>query len=284
MNINTKSLVKDQLQKLVVRAILIIFLILTLFPFIWDLYSSLKTNTEFMANPFALPTTLHWENYASALRSGAIGRNVWNSLYVVVVSLLITLVCSIPCSYCLVRYRFIGSSLILGTFMTCLFITGNYIIIPLFLQMNKLHILNNLTGLALVYSAFRIPYSVYLLTGYMKSIPHDYEEAAILDGCTSFDVLRRIIIPLTKPGILTVIMLTVMYSWNEYALALVLVMDPKKQTLPVGLASLSQMQQYATDWVTLFAALAIAFIPTLIIYAISKKQLLEGVNAGGIKG
>ena len=150
--------------------------------------------------------------------------------------------------------------------------------------MNKLHILNNLTGLALVYSAFRIPYSVFLLTGYMKNIPHDYEEAAILDGCTSFGVLRRIIVPLTKPGILTVIMLTIMYSWNEYAMALVLVMDPKKQTLPVGLASLSQMQQYATDWVTLFAALAIAFIPTLLIYGASKKQLMEGVNAGGIKG
>lgn len=284
MNVNTKSIVKNQLQKLGVRLILIAFLILTIFPFIWDLYSSLKTNTEFMSNPFALPTTLHWENYISAMETGAIGRNVWNSLYVVVVSVLITIVCAVPCSYCLVRYKFVGSSLILGTFMTCLFITGNYIIIPLFLQMNKLHILNNLTGLALVYSAFRIPYSVFLLTGYMKNIPHDYEEAAILDGCTSFGVLRRIIVPLTKPGILTVVMLTIMYSWNEYTMALVLVMDPKKQTLPVGLASLSQMQQYATDWVTLFAALAIAFIPTLLIYAVSKKQLMEGVNAGGIKG
>lgn len=284
MNVNDKSILKKHLVRLLVRAILFLFLLLTVYPFLWNLYSSFKTNTEFLDNAFSLPTSMHWENYVRALEACNIGQYIWNSLYVVVLSLALTLVCVVPCSYCLVRYKFPGSSLIMKSFMACLFISGNYILMPLFLQMNRLHLLNKLNGLVLVYAAFRIPFSVFLLSGYMRGIPREYEEAAIVDGCSPFGVLRNVIIPLSRSGIITISMLTVMASWNEYVMAMVLVTDPDKKTLPVGLAALQAVQEYATDWVALFAGMVIAIIPTFIIYIMCKKYLMQGLNVGGLKG
>ena len=284
MDINTKSKVKQALGNTVARIILLVFFVITVYPFIWATLTSLKTNAEFCNSPFALPTSLNWDNYARAWATAGLDKYVWNSLFVTALTLVFTLVLVIPCSYCLVRYKFPGNRVIMALFLTCLFITGNYILIPLFLQMNKLHLLNSLWGLIIVYSAFRIPYSCFLLTGYLQGIPKDYEEAATLDGCGPFRVLLNVIVPLAKPSVTTIAMLTLMAAWNEYTMAFIMVTDPAKKTLTVGLQALQQVMEYATDWVALFAGLMIAFIPTLFIYAACKNQLMQGVNVGGLKG
>ena len=156
--------------------------------------------------------------------------------------------------------------------------------IPLFLQLNELGWLNKLTPLGLLYAVGQIPFSIFLLTGFMKGIPRDYEEAAMIDGCGYPTILRRIIVPMAKPGIVTVLMLSTMRIWNEYVLALVLLTDPAKQTIPVGVATIYEIQRYATDWGALFAALVLVLVPTALVYAVGQKYLIEGVNMGGVKG
>ena len=128
------------------------------------------------------------------------------------------------------------------------------------------------------------PFAIFLLTGFLRSIPRDYEEAAMIDGCGPFRILTSIIIPMCKPGIVTVCMISAMAAWNEYPVALVMVTDPTKATLPVGLANLYEIQRYATDWGALFAALVLALIPTVILFIVGQKQLVQGLSVGGVKG
>lgn len=266
------------------RFIMILITIIALYPLLWNVYSSFKTNTEFLDNPFSLPSSLKWDNYVRAFQKSNIGNNLLNSLYVVVVCLAVLVVCVIPCAYVLSRFKFPASKLIMNIFMAAIFIQATYIMIPLFLQFNALGWLDKLTPLGMLYAIMQFPFSIFLLSGFMRTIPRDYEEAGMIDGCDYFGILRKIIIPMSKPGIVTVCMLSAMAAWNEYAVALVMVTSPKKQTLPVGLANLYEVQRYATDWGALFAALVLVLVPTLILYGIGQKYLIQGINVGGIKG
>lgn len=275
-----RKLLSDGLLRLTLIGITAVML----YPVIWNIYSSFKTSTEFLGDPFALPASLQWDNYLRALQKTNIPDNFKNSLYVVVVSLLLIALLVVPCSYCLARFRFFGSRLMRGLYMSLIFIQVPCIMIPLFLQLNDLGWLNKLTPLSLLYAVGQIPFSVFLLSGFMRGIPRDYEEAAMIDGCSYFGILWRIIAPMAKPGIVTVLMLSTMSVWNEYVLALVLLTDPAKQTIPVGVAAMYEMQRYATDWGALFAALVLVLLPTAILYAIGQKYLIEGVNIGGVKG
>lgn len=276
----TRKLLSNGLLRLTLIGITVVML----YPVFWNIYSSFKTSTEFLGDPFALPASLQWDNYLRALQKTNIPDNFKNSLYVVVVSLLLTALLVVPCSYCLARFRFFGSRLMRGLYMSLIFIQVPCIMIPLFLQLNDLGWLNKLTPLSLLYAVGQIPFSVFLLSGFMRGIPRDYEEAAMIDGCSYFGILWRIIAPMAKPGIVTVLMLSTMSVWNEYVLALVLLTDPAKQTIPVGVAAMYEMQRYATDWGALFAALVLVLLPTAILYAIGQKYLIEGVNIGGVKG
>lgn len=207
-----------------------------------------------------------------------------NTLIVELVALSVMAVLVIPSSYCLSRFRFWGSRVMQNTYMSLIFIQAPCIMIPLFLQMNALGWLNKLGPLGLLYAVLQVPFSVFLLSGFMRSIPREYEEAAMIDGCGYFRIMHGIIIPMAKPGIITVMMLAAMGFWNEYVVALVMLSDPSKQTLAVGVAALYEVQRYATDWGALFAALVIVLLPTALIYAIGQRYLVEGINVGGLKG
>lgn len=281
---NNKSKNQKVIVKWLTRLFLILVSVIMLYPFIWNIVTSFKTNTEFLTDPFAWPQGMAWDNYARALVKSKMADYIGNSALVVVMTLSLTLIMAVPCSYALVRYKFFGSRLIMGIFMTALFISGQYIIIPLFLQMNKFHMLNSLIGISVVYATFRLPEAIFLLSGYMATIPHDYEEAANLDGCSVFGVFRHIVVPMARPGIATISLLTVMSAWNEYAIALVALQQEEKKTLPVGIANLYEIQQFATDWTGLFAALVLALIPSVIVFLVCEKQLLKGITVGGLKG
>lgn len=274
---------KNILKRWASRVCLIFFALLFLYPMWWNLISSFKSNTEFLTDPFAFPQGVEIDNYIRAFTKANMGAYFFNSVYVVVVSTALTLFFVIPISYVLARYKFRGSKLITNFFMCCVFIQATYIMVPLFLQMNRMNLLDNLTAMSLVYAVFRFPFSIFLLIGFMKGIPTAYEEAAEIDGCGRLRILISIIIPMAKPGIVTVGMLSAMAYWNEYPLALVLIQTEAKKTLPVGLANLYEVQQYATDWSALFAALIIVLVPTIFLYLAGQKQLIGGVGLGGIK-
>lgn len=284
MTSNEKSIIKAKLIKSLTRIFLLIVAALMLYPLMWNFISSLKTSHEFLTDPFAWPMGLALDNYVRAYVKSDLAANILNSLYVVCLSLIIIIICVVPCSYCLVRYKFLGAKLILNIYMAAIFIQATYIMIPLFLQMNKLNMLNSLSSLSLLYATMQFPFAIFLLSGYMRGIPRDYEEAAMIDGCGPFRILWNIIIPMCKPGIVTVCMISAMAAWNEYPVALVMVTDPLKATLPVGLANLYEIQRYATDWGALFAALVLALIPTIILFICGQKQLVKGLSDGGVKG
>lgn len=269
---------------IVLRIFLIIQALIVVYPLIWNVLASFKTNTEVMESPWSLPKTLNWENYVNAFTTARIGDYMLNSVLVVAMSMVILLAVALPTAYALGRMQFRGRGLITNLYMAGLFIGGAYIIVPLFILMNNLHMLDNRFWLSAVYATGSLSFSVYLMIGFMKSIPQDFEEAALIDGAGYMNILFRIILPITRPAIVTLVVFGFFDFWNEYVLALTLVTSDEKKTIPIGLANLMQIQQYATDWGSLFAGLVIVLIPTVIVYALLQKRLTEGMMMGGIKG
>lgn len=270
--------------KLILRIFLLIQSAVVLYPLLWNVLASFKTNQEVMESPWSLPSSLNWQNYVNAFTTARIGDYMLNSVLVVIMSMVILLVAALPTAYALGRMHFRGRNLIINLYMAGLFIGGAYIIVPLFMMMNNLNMLDNRFWLSAVYATGSLSFSVYLMIGFMKSIPRDFEEAALIDGAGYMGILFRIILPITRPAIVTLIVFGFFDFWNEYVLALTLVTSDEKKTIPIGLANLMQIQQYATDWGSLFAGLVIVLVPTVIVYMLLQKRLTEGMMMGGVKG
>lgn len=284
MSVSTTGKTRRIIGRWLLRLFMIAVTVVMLFPIVWNVYSSFKTNTEFLTNAFSLPGGLEWDNYARALAESNLPANFMNSILVVVLSLVVIMVCAVPSAYCLSRFKFFGSRFMTNIYMAAIFIQATYIMVPLFMQMNSLNFLNKLTPLAVLYAVMQFPFSIFLLTGFLRTIPLAYEEAAMIDGCSHFGILLRVIVPMSRSGIVTVGMLSAMAAWNEYAVALVMITDETKATIPVGVARLFAVARYATDWGALFAALVMVLVPTIILYVIGQKHLIQGINVGGIKG
>ncbi len=268
----------------ILRIILIAFTVVFVYPFFWNLICSFKTNTEYLTDPYSLPSGLQIENYVNAFKKANMGSYFLNSVFVVILAVVILLTFVIPAAYVLARFRFKGSKAISTLYMACIFLQPTYIMIPLFLEVQSINGLNSLPVLALVYAVMQFPFAIFTLMGFIEALPTGYEEAARIDGGTNLGILIRVVVPLCKPGIATITMLTAMGFWSEYPLALVLMTEETKRTIPIGLANLFEVQKYATDWGAMFAGLIIVLVPTLMIYLIGQKQLLQGITLGGLKG
>ena len=253
--------------------------------------ASLKQNSEFYASPWALPKGFYLQNFVDAWKTANMGSYFINSITVTAMGLGLLLVVALPASYVLARYNFIGKNIIKGLFMSGLFINVSYIVVPIFLMLidagellGSQLFLNNRFILSLIYAATALPFTVYLLSGYMKTIPKAYEEAANVDGAGHFRTMVQIILPMAKPSIITVLLFNFLSFWNEYIIALTLMTDDSSKTLPVGLMNLMKAQNAAAQYGRLYAGLIIVMLPTLILYIAVQKKLLSGMNVGGIKG
>lgn len=276
--------VKHWLYTALVRLILIVAALAVIVPLLWNILTSFKTNTEIMGNPWALPKSVQIGNYVRAFTKANMGAYAINSVFVTLLSLVLLVILAVCSSYALSRFRFRGRKAIRMLFMGGIFVQMIYIVVPLFLLMTKLKMNDSRVWISVVYAISMLPFSIFLLSGFFKSIPHDYEDSAMIDGCGYFRTMVSIIAPLAKPGIITVVIFGFFAFWNEYPLALTLLSTDSKKTLPIGLANLMEVQKYATDWGALFAGLVIVLLPTLVIYTLSQKKLTEGIQAGGIKG
>lgn len=279
-----KDSIKRQTANWILRIFLLLVTVVFLYPFFWNLISSFKTNTEYLTNPYSLPGSINIQNYINAIKKANMASYFANSVFVVILSTAILLIFVMPAAYVLARYTFPGSKAIINLYMACIFLQPTYIMIPLFLELQAVNGLNNRGVMALVYAVMQFPFAIFTLHGFIQAMPTGYEEAAKMDGGSNFKILTKVVVPLCKPGIVTITMLTAMGFWNEYPLALVILTDETKKTLPIGLANLFEVQKYATDWGALFAGLILVLIPTLIIYLIGQKQLLQGISVGGLKG
>ncbi len=265
------------------RVVLLLFSLLVIVPIVWAIYSSFKTNSEYLSSAWALPSGLHWQNYENAIVKANMGAYFINSIGVTALSLVLLTVVTVPCSYVLSRFSFKLNKLITTFIMAGLFINANYLVVPIFVQL-KNGFLNNRLVLCVVYAGSTLPFYIYLLSSFLKSIPKDYEEAATIDGCGYWRTMLEVIVPMSLPGLITVFMFGFMSYWNEYMLSLTLITDPMKRTLPVGLKNLMEIQKYATDWGAMFAGMVLVMLPTMIFYACVQKKLTAGIALGGIKG
>lgn len=277
------------LYKIFIYVALITLAISILVPVAWVFMASIKQNSEFYGNPWALPAGFYWENFTEAIRIANMGDYFMNSIIVTALALLILLVVALPSSYVLARYHFTGKKFMNMLFMAGLFINVNYIVVPIFLMLSGWDqslgmtiFLNNKFMLALVYAATAIPFTVYLLSSYFKTLPKAYEEAALIDGCGYFKTMVKIMFPMAKPSIITVILFNFLAFWNEYIISLTLLTGADK-TLPVGLINLMQAQKAAANYGPQYAGLVIVMLPTLILYIMVQKKLTQGMTLGGLK-
>lgn len=282
-----------KLYKIFVYVSLIALAISIIIPLSWVFMSSIKENSEFYAGPWNLPKGIYFQNFIDAFVRAKMGEYFLNSVIVTALSLAILLLVALPASYVLARYDFRFKKSIDLLYMAGLFINVNYIVVPIFLMLldwDKLlwqyfqieFFINNIFVLSVVYAATSIPFTVYLLTSYFKTLPRAYEEAAYIDGCGYFATMLQIMFPLAKPSIITVILFNFLAFWNEYIIALTLLPSSSK-TLPVGLVNLTQAARGKAEYGLLYAGLVIVMLPTLLLYISVQKKLTEGMTLGGIK-
>ncbi len=286
----------ERLFKVFVYVALITLAVVILVPVAWVFMASIKQNSEFYGNPWAMPQGFYWQNFVDAWNSASMGSYMINSVLVTALALVLLLIVALPAAYCLARFKFKGGKFLNTAFMAGLFINVNYIVVPIFLMLRDGDIwlkkvfgngflLNNLFMLAIVYAATALPFTIYLLSGYFKTLPHDYEEAAYIDGATYNKAMWKIIFPMAKPSIITVILFNFLSFWNEYIISMTLMSSATGQkTLPVGLLNLMQAQQSAAQYGMMYAGLVLVMLPTLILYICVQKQLTEGMTVGGLKG
>lgn len=291
-NNKTKSNSTKSLYKIFIYIALITLAVSIIVPVAWVFMASLKSNAEFVGkdvNPFAFPKKLIWENFAIAFGKAKMGEYLLNSVIVTALALIILLVVALPAAYCLARFEFKGRKFLSAGFMAGLFVNVNYIVVPIFLMLSSANrmldvkfFLNNRLILSIVYASTHLPFTIYLLSGYFKTLPKAYEEAALIDGCGYFKTMMKIMVPMARPSIITVILFNFLAFWNEYIIAFTL-MTTRNKTLPVGLQNLMAVEKTATNYGIMYAGLVIVMIPTLVLYILVQKKLTQGMSLGGLK-
>ena len=265
------------------HAVLAAWAVIVIFPISWIVWSSFKTERAISLDPWALPSDLQWDNFSRAWGEGNIGRYFLNTAIVIAPSLVIILMLSAMVSYTIARLRFRGHQTMFYFFMSGMLFPVFLALVPLFFLLNDLNMLNTAQGLILVYAAFSLPFTIFFLTGFFRTIPDELGQAARVDGATESQVFFRIMLPLAKPGLISMAIFNFIGMWNQYILPLVLVTDNDKYVISQGLAALARQQRYATDISGLFAGVVLLMIPTLIVYFFFQNQIQRGLTAGAIK-
>lgn len=255
-----------------------------LFPLFWSVFSSFKTTPEFFKDPWALPSHINWENYIRAWNQVDLGTNFMNSLFVTLVVVAATTLLGAMTAYACTRLGLKAGRMVTMYYLMGMFVPTILCVVTIFLQMRDLHLLDKTFGLILLYIALSMPFTVFVLSGFFRTLPHELEEAALIDGCGPMRTFWQIMLPLAKPGLATVCIFNFLSIWNEYVLASVIILDKEKITLPVALVALKATSEYSADWGALFAGLVIVMIPLIIIYLTFQKHITSGVTTGAIKG
>ena len=262
--------------------VLLIFALSVVVPLVWVVMTSFKTGPNILASPWSLPTSLEFVNYQNAWREAKIGELFLTSLIVTISTIAILLPIGAMAAYVFAKYIFPGSKFLFGTFLGGMMFPNFLAIVPLFLLMNQLHLQDTKHGLIIVYVAYSLSFTIFIMTSFFQSVPDELAEAAMMDGCGHSATFWKVMLPLARPGIIVAGIFNAIGIWNEYNLAKVLV-PAKNQTLPLGLANLTTSQFYQSDWGALFAGLVIVMIPVLAVYWMFREKIHDAMLAGAIK-
>lgn len=259
------------------------------FPMLWVAYSSLKPDAEIFNHTFALPALGHLQfvNYTRAWREAHFGAYVFNSILVTVVSVTLIVYLGAMAAYALARFYHPLGKLLFWIFLSGLMLPAQLAVVPLFFEMRGLGLLNSRLGLILVYTANGLPFAIFVLSGFFRSLPRALYEAAVIDGCGEFGAFARVMLPLARPGLVTVAIFQFIAVWKEYFFAFMLLggdVSGRARTLPLGLANLSITAEFRTDYGMLFAGIVLVTVPILVVYLLLQRQIVKGVAAGALKG
>ena len=270
-------------KSVVIYIFLIFWTVVNLFPVYWMFTFSLKNNKEiFGDNVVGLPHNWLWSNYTTALNTGNMGRYFLNSAIVAGATILITLAVALMATFALTRLIWKRRRTLNKFFMLGLTIPIHAAIVPVYVTLSRLNLLNTYWALIIPYSAFSLAMAILVCVGFMNEIPRELDESACIDGCGVWGIFFRIIVPLMKPAVATVGIYTFLQCWNELMFANVFISKSSLRTLPVGVQALSG--QYTTEWGPIGAALVLATFPTLLVYIFLSKKIQDSFIAGAIKG
>ncbi|MBB2941402.1 N-acetylglucosamine transport system permease protein [Actinoplanes lutulentus] len=256
-------------------------------PLIWVLLASFKSNTEiFLGKPFALPSSFSFATYADAWTEANIGQYFLNSVFVVTISTAGTMLFGSMAAYVLARYQFKGNRFLYYLFVSGLAFPTFMAITPLFFILKNLGLINTFTGLILVYIAYSLPFTVFFLAAFFKSLPMEIDEAATVDGASHTRKFFQIMMPMAKSGLVSITIFNIVGQWNQYLLPVAIMQGAgadSKWVLTQGIANISVQAGYHAQWSTLFAALTLTILPMIVVYAIFQRQIQAGLTAGAVK-
>ncbi|WP_047984465.1 carbohydrate ABC transporter permease [Ornithinibacillus californiensis] len=267
-----------------IRIPLILWTIAVLYPIFWMFLGSFKSNAEIYRNPWGWPETFNFANFTQAWTNYNIDTSVFNSLIVTVIGAVLTLVLAVPTAYAIERINFRGSKVLFTLYISGMMIPMVLGWIPLFFLLAELNLLDSIIGLSIVYAMSQLPFSIFVLTSFISTIPKSLEESAAMDGLSPYGILFKIVTPLTMSGIITVTIMNCIQFWNEYFMALIFLQTETNYTLALAIDYISSEAQYTNAWGTLFASLVIAIVPVIVLYAIFQKRIAKGMTEGAIKG
>jgi raffinose/stachyose/melibiose transport system permease protein len=269
---------------MVIRYAVLITVTLFLFgPVVTAVLGSVRTTGEFLTHPFGLPTSgIHWENYTSVLTGDVFWSAFKNSLFITMATTVLVVLLSSMLAFVLARIDFRGRGIFFNIFTLGLLFPLVIAILPVFIQIRQLHLINNLWGVILPMTAFGLPGNVVILRGFFRAIPTELEDASYIDGCGALGFFLYILMPMARPALAAVGILQIIITWNEYFLPLLVLNDPKKWPLPLGIQQFQS--QYATDWARVMAYVTMLIIPAVIFYLFTERLIVTGLTGGELKG
>lgn len=280
---NPTAKLSERVGYAILYLILGIIAVFQVYPLIWLVFFSLKSNREvFNESPFALPTDPKWENYINAWTQGNIGLYFFNSVWITVVSVVLTVILASLVTFAITRMVWKLNKLVLGLFMIGLMIPVHSTLIPLFSFFLRINLIDHPLAIILTYTAFNLPLTIMILLGFYYTLPREIEEAAVIDGCSIHRIFFQITLPMTIPVISTTGIINMIYNWNEYVFINTFIRSDHYRTLTVGIQSF--IGQYATDWGAIGATLVISILPILIAFFLLSNKIVEGIAAGAVKG
>jgi len=255
----------------------------TVFPFYWAVVSSLKSGSALFQVEF-WPQHPAWHNYAAVFREQPFGRNILNSLFVAVSTVLLSLALALAAAYALGRVQFRGRGLLLAVILSVSMFPQIAVLSGMFELINSLGLYNNLLALSFSYLIFTLPFTVWVLTTFMRELPKELEEAAIVDGATPFTIVTRVFMPLMGPALVTTGLLAFIAAWNEFLFALTFTMTSEMRTVPVAIALISGASVHELPWGNIMAASVIVTVPLIVLVLVFQRRIVSGLTAGAVKG
>ena len=264
-----------------IQALLLVNAFVMIYPLVVMVLSSFKTNAEIFTSPFAPPASFSPANVEKVLTDTNFVRYLANSVGVTAASILLILVFSTMAAYAIARYEFRFNSLILMFFLSGMTVPLKLAIIPLFIQLDTLHLIDTYAGLVLVYVAMGIPSAIFIMTGFLRSLPRELEESARIDGASEWKVMTAIMLPLARPALVIVAIQNAVPIWNDFFFPLILINSDDHKTLPQGLTVF--MGEFTTNWGVLFTGLSLAALPITLLYLVLSRQFIAGITQGAVK-